>query len=118
MTLSTAKTANDMTWRTAFPCRPGDILNVRKLEQGLEQMQGVSSQTVSMRLLPAAEAGMSDIELTVKRTKPVHGLISVDDSGLSSTGRLQLNANIAIDSPFYANDLLQSTERRWSYGWI
>lgn len=102
-----SKDSHDMTWRTAFPCRPGDILNVRKLEQGLEQMQGVSSQTVSMRLLPAAEAGMSDIELTVKRTKPVHGLISVDDSGLSSTGRLQLNANIAVDSPFYANDLLQ-----------
>lgn len=102
-----SKDSYDITWRTAFPCREGDILNVRQLEQGIEQMQGVSSQTVSMRLLPAAKAGMSDIELTVTRTKPFHGLLSVDDSGLSSTGRLQLNANIAIDSPFYANDLLQ-----------
>ena len=35
-----SKDSYDITWRTAFPCREGDILNVRQLEQGIEQMQG------------------------------------------------------------------------------
>lgn len=31
----------------------GNILNIRRLEQGLEQMKRVSSLDVSMKLLPA-----------------------------------------------------------------
>ena len=40
-------------WRNAFPIKEGDILNIRRLEQGLEQMKRVSSLDVSMKLLPA-----------------------------------------------------------------
>ena len=40
-------------WKNAFPIKEGDILNIRRLEQGLEQMKRVSSSDVSMKLLPA-----------------------------------------------------------------
>ena len=40
-------------WKNAFPLKEGDILNIRRLEQGLEQMKRVSSLDVSMKLLPA-----------------------------------------------------------------
>ena len=40
-------------WKNAFPIKEGDILNIRHLEQGLEQMKCVSSSDVSMKLLPA-----------------------------------------------------------------
>ena len=40
-------------WKNAFPIKEGDILNIRRLEQGLEQMKRVSSLDVSMNLLPA-----------------------------------------------------------------
>ena len=40
-------------WKNAFPIKKGDILNIRRLEQGLEQMKRVSSLDVSMKLLPA-----------------------------------------------------------------
>ena len=40
-------------WKNAFPLKEGDILNIRRLEQGLEQMKCVSSSDVSMKLLPA-----------------------------------------------------------------
>ncbi len=33
------------TWKTAFPTRDGELLNLRDLEQGLEQMKRVSSRT-------------------------------------------------------------------------
>ncbi|MGP1477726.1 MAG: POTRA domain-containing protein, partial [Phocaeicola sp.] len=39
--------------KNAFPIKEGDILNIRRLEQGLEQMKRVSSSDVSMKLLPA-----------------------------------------------------------------
>ena len=40
-------------WKNAFPIKEGDILNIRRLEQWLEQMKRVSSLDVSMKLLPA-----------------------------------------------------------------
>ncbi|WP_302265597.1 POTRA domain-containing protein [Dialister invisus] len=40
-------------WKNAFPIKEGDILNIRRLEQGLEQMKRVSSSDISMKLLPA-----------------------------------------------------------------
>lgn len=96
-----------LPWRTAFPIWEGDILNVHLLEQGVEQMKKLSSQDVSLRLIPAETPGQSDIELTIHRTTPVHGILSLDDSGLTDTGRWQFSADIGIDNPFYGNDYLQ-----------
>lgn len=47
-----AKDSLEVPWHTAFPIREGDILNVRRLEQGLEQMKRISSHDVSMALEP------------------------------------------------------------------
>lgn len=38
-----------LNWRNAFPTRPGDILNLRNIEQGLEQMMRVPSQDSTLR---------------------------------------------------------------------
>ena len=91
-------------WRTAFPVRPGDILNIRDVEQGLEQMKRVSSQSVTMKLLPGTSVGTSIIELTIKQDKPVHGSISIDNSGLESTGVYQGSFTTSFDQVFRAND--------------
>ena len=91
-------------WRTAFPVRPGDILNIRDVEQGLEQMKRVSSQSVTMKLLPGTSVGTSIIELSIKQYKPVHGSISFDNSGLESTGVYQGSFTSSIDQVFRAND--------------
>lgn len=91
-------------WRTAFPVRPGDILNIRDIEQGLEQMKRVSSQSVTMKLLPGTSVGTSIIELSIKQDKPVHGSISFDNSGLESTGVYQGSFTSSFDQVFRAND--------------
>ena len=93
-------------WRTAFPVRPGDILNIRDVEQGLEQMKRVSSQSVTMKLLPGTSVGTSIIELSIKQEKPVHGSISIDNSGLESTGVYQGSFTASLDQAFRANDTL------------
>lgn len=91
-------------WRTSFSVRPGDILNIRDVEQGLEQMKRVSSQSVTMQLLPGTSVGTSIIELTIKQDKPVHGSISIDNSGLESTGVYQGSFTSSFDQVFRAND--------------
>ncbi len=91
-------------WRTAFSVRPGDILNIRDVEQGLEQMKRVSSQSVTMQLLPGTSVGTSIIELSIKQDKPVHGSISIDNSGLESTGVYQGSFTTSFDQVFRAND--------------
>lgn len=47
-----SKNSAVIPWKNAFPIKEGDILNIRRLEQGLEQMKRVSSSDVSMKLLP------------------------------------------------------------------
>ena len=91
-------------WRTAFPVRPGDILNIRAVEQGFEQMKRVSSQSVTMKLLPGTSVGTSIIELSIKQDKPVHGSISFDNTGLESTGVYQGSFTSSFDQVFRAND--------------
>ena len=91
-------------WRTALVVRPGDILNIRDIEQGLEQMKRVSSQSVIMKLLPGKAIGTSAIELSIKQEKPVHGSISIDNSGLESTGVYQGSFTSSFDQVFRAND--------------
>jgi hemolysin activation/secretion protein len=93
------------TWRNAFPAAAGDLLDVRALEQGLEQMKRVASQDVEMEIVPGASVGVSDVVLTVKRTKPWKLTMSLDDSGLEATGRLQASLNLALDNPLGLSDI-------------
>ncbi|NTZ84783.1 ShlB/FhaC/HecB family hemolysin secretion/activation protein [Burkholderia metallica] len=94
------------TWRTAFPARDGDLLNLRDLEQGLEQMKRVSSQDVDMKIEPTATPAESDVVITVKRAKPWTIVASIDNSGTRATGKLQGSLNVGIDNPLGLNDIL------------
>jgi len=114
------------TWKTAFPTRDGDLLNLRDLEQGLEQMKRVTSQDVSMQIVPADVPGESDVVLDVKRGKPWTVVASIDNSGTRATGRLQGNLSIGIDNPLGLNDIFNvgvsqdlefGDKRLGSHGW-
>ncbi|MDU4961562.1 MAG: ShlB/FhaC/HecB family hemolysin secretion/activation protein [Sporomusaceae bacterium] len=92
-------------WRSAFPARPGDILNLRDIEQGLEQMKRLRSQEVEVELLPGQAPGGSIIELRLQRSKPWSLLLSLDDAGSRATGRWQYAATAAVDNLLGQNDL-------------
>lgn len=96
-----------LPWENAFPLRPGDILNIRDIEQGLEQMKRIGSQDVAIELEPGMRPLSSRIVLQTTKRPPIHGVISVDDSGMKDTGKLQWNAAISIDRLFNANDVLR-----------
>ncbi len=93
------------TWRNAFPTHAGNLLNLRDLETGLEQMKRVSNQDVDMQIVPGEATGESDVVITVTRTKPWSLSVSLDDSGLRSTGQLQASTNLAINNPLGLSDI-------------
>ncbi len=93
-------------WRTAFPTKPGDILNLRHLEQGLEQLKRIQSREVDMQIVPAEQLGMSDIVITAKQTTPISLSTNIGDYGSEATGKLQIYNNLKIDNLFNANDIL------------
>lgn len=94
------------SWKTAFPVRPSALLNLRDLEQGLEQMKRVPGQDVEMQIVPSDMPGGSDIVINVTRLKSWRLLLNLDDSGTKGTGKLQSGVNLAIDNPLGINDLL------------
>lgn len=94
------------TWKTAFPARDGDLLNLRDLEQGLEQSKRVASQDVDMKIEPTDTPGESDVVISMKRAKPWSVVASVDNSGSRATGKLQGNLSVGIDNPLGLNDVL------------
>jgi hemolysin activation/secretion protein len=93
------------TWKSAFPARDGDLLNLRDLEQGLEQMKRVASQDVDMKIEPTDTPGESDIVLNVKHSKPWTFVVSADNSGTDATGKWQGNVSLGIDNLLGLNDV-------------
>ncbi|MEX3959230.1 ShlB/FhaC/HecB family hemolysin secretion/activation protein [Trinickia sp. EG282A] len=93
------------TWRNAFPTHAGRLLNLRDLEQGLEQMKRVPNQDVDMQIVPGKTTGESDIVITVKRTKPWTISMSLDDSGLKSTGQLQATVHLGLSNLLGLSDI-------------
>ena len=92
--------------RTAFPIGPGEVVNLRKLEQGLEQIQRLGSVQVAMELLPGDLPGETDVGLMVKRVKPWRLAFTFDDTGSDATGKLQAGASLSLDNPLGLNDVL------------
>lgn len=100
-----ADTATYGTWRNAFPTRAGDLLNLRRLEQGLEQMKRVPNQDADMQIVPGKSTGESDVVITAKREKFWALSLSADDSGLKSTGQYQATASLSIFNPLGLSDV-------------
>lgn len=94
------------TWRNAFPTAAGKLLNLRDLEQGLEQMKRVSSQDVEMQILPAGQTGESDIVMTVRRGQSWRMVATLDDSGATGTGKAQAGVQFGWDNVLGINDVL------------
>lgn len=93
-------------WLDALPLRPGEVINLRAIEQALEQLKRVPSQEVKIDIAPGTQPGTSDLVLTVTQGKPWRVILSLDDSGTDTTGKEQGGVTLALDHPLGLNDLL------------
>lgn len=98
------------TARNAVPASRGDLLNLRDIEQALENFRRVPTVEADIRITPAEgdDAGPGDSDLVIlwrQRSPPVRFSVSLDDAGGRATGRLQGAATLSLDSPLSWNDL-------------
>lgn len=89
----------------AMPMAQGDILNVRDIEQGLENLKRIPSADANIELEPSEEVGETDVVIQYKQTFPFHLTLGLDDSGTKATGRLQGSATFSWDNVFRLNDM-------------
>ncbi|WHP79579.1 ShlB/FhaC/HecB family hemolysin secretion/activation protein [Edwardsiella anguillarum] len=97
---------------SAMPARRGNLLDVRDIEQGLENLQRLPTVTARMALHPGEAPGESDI--LVERTQSRFWRVGawVDDTGTRDTGRYQGGVMLALDNPTSFSDLLYVTASR------
>ncbi len=93
----------------AVPSRNGDLLNLRDIEQALENFQRLPTVTADIQIVPAdgddAKPGESDLLITWQQRAPVRVNLSFDDSGSPSTGKGQAGATLSLDNALMLNDL-------------
>ncbi|MFP2240420.1 ShlB/FhaC/HecB family hemolysin secretion/activation protein [Pseudescherichia vulneris] len=77
-----------------FPGLEGKILNLRDIEQGMEQINRTRTTPVQIEILPGTQQGWSVVHLTATPEFPLRGAVSFDNSGQKSTGVGQINGSL------------------------
>lgn len=90
---------------SAFPARDGNLLDLRDIEQGLENLQRLPTVVADMSVVPGEQPGESDIEVRWQQKKMWRLGLSLDDSGTRSTGRYLGGVTLSLDNPFALSDL-------------
>lgn len=89
-----------------FPARSGDILNLRELEQGLENLKRIPTVEADIQIVPAEAPNESDVVVSWSQRKvPVRISFNADDSGSHATGRYQGGVTLSVDNPLGLSDL-------------
>ncbi|AMG48244.2 transporter [Achromobacter xylosoxidans] len=105
-----------VSWRgrlwNAIPASSGDILNLRDIEQGLENLKRVPSAAADIRITPGEREATSDLLVSWQESRPIRLSLGLDDSGSDSTGRYLGSATLAVDAPFAHNDLFYANAGR------
>lgn len=97
----------------AMPAKPGDLLNLRDIEQALENFKRVPTAEADIRIAPAASStakpGESDVIIAWRQRFPARLSLSVDNSGSKTTGKYQGAVALSLDNPLSLNDLFYAS---------
>lgn len=88
-----------------FPEKKGDLLDLRGLEQGIENLQRIPGSTAQINLVPGENAGETKVEVNRKQLKSWRLGAWADDSGSKYTGRYQGGLAFYLDNPSSLNDM-------------
>lgn len=93
----------------ALPVRRGDVLNLRDIEQGLENFRQVPKVDVKIDIAPARDEsalpGDSDLIIRWRQGFPMRIDVGINDAGSRYTGTYQGYITLAHDNGLTLNDL-------------
>lgn len=100
----------------ALPVRPGDLLNLRDIEQALENFKRVPTAEADIQITPAdgldAKPGESDLLIAWQQRFPFRFSVAVDDSGTRATGKYLGGVTLSYDHALTLNDLFYVSVNR------
>ncbi len=98
---------------TTLPLRAGDVLNIRNIEQGLENLKRAPTAEADIQIQPAegegSMPGESDLVVAYRQTFPFRLTLTADDSGTKSTGKYQGSVTVSGDNLLQLSDLFYYT---------
>jgi len=97
---------------TAFPFVKGKPLNLRDIEQGLDQINRLASNNATMEVSPGAEPGASIVNINNSPALPVSAYATINNLGSESTGENQGSFTLSLDNPLRLNDFITYTHSR------
>ncbi len=93
----------------AMPASPGDLLNLRDIEQGLENFKRVPTAEADIQIEPADAPGESDLVITWKQAFPLRLTLNANDGGSRSTGKYLGSVTVSGDHLLMLNDLFYAS---------
>ena len=103
--LNTDKAKYKTELESAFPRLSGRLLNLRDLEQGVDQLARLSGSDPSIDIVPGINGATSNLIVRRRATAPwIRPSITISNDGSANTGRQVVTASVDIDSPFGAAD--------------
>ena len=90
----------------AFPGAVGELLNLRDIEQMVDQLNRLPSNQAKMELVPGTTVGGSTVEVGNTPKKPWRANLSRNNDGQRSTGEQQWGYGLEWDSPLGLADQL------------
>lgn len=94
-------------FQNEFPTRSDGILNLRDLEQGLENLKRIPTAEADIRIVPVDGVPNQSTVLVKwqQRLLPYRLSVGIDDSGTKATGKYQGNITFSADNPLGLSDL-------------
>lgn len=102
----------NLAW--ALPAHEGDLLNIRDLEQAVDQLNSARGNKVKLDLLPGSKPGQTVVVFNNTASNPLGFQLSLDNQGSASTGRDSATATLITGGVLGANETMSLTLRRTS----
>jgi len=88
----------------AVALQAGSVLNLRDIEQALENLNRLPSQAAGFRIEPGAAPGTSQVVIVPAGGSRWHGSLAAETTDTPSYGPLQYNAGLSWDAPLGMSD--------------
>ncbi|MCW8907154.1 MAG: ShlB/FhaC/HecB family hemolysin secretion/activation protein [Sedimenticola sp.] len=104
--------ASTIDLASTLPVVSGDLLDLRDLEQGLENLQRLPGVRAGLQLVPGQRPGESDLKVSWQQQKRWRVSVMLDDAGSEQTGKKQAAATLFLDNPLGKGDLFYLSRGR------
>ena len=93
-------------YTNALAFHKGYILNIREIEQTVDNLNTVPHQKAKVQLQPGSQLGTSIVVFQIENKSKVEVTTGFDNFGNEGTGRLQGNVSITVGRPLDRSDTL------------